>query len=441
MKKKLSVAAILSVASILVVGFVLNPFASATVPGNNTRASVSNSGSQSSKESVDGSISRDGRFVAFSNQQDNFVGTDCCNTIDVFVRNLSNNTTAIVSVSTLGAHSNASSYRPVISETGRYIVFRSDASNLVDGRTISATGQMYMRDTKTNTTTVLSEITAGTFANASITPLEVSSDGRFILFDSQATNLVSGLSSGFTNIFLLDRDTNTISWVNEPAAGSGFSGSSPYNASMSCDGAFIVLDGNASYYGLTPTSHLEVLLIDRRGGKKITNITAPANAAAVRPEISCNGNYIGFGSYANNLDPITAGMSVYYHAYMYDRINNQFKLLDQNSSGTLANADIMYATTDMLYLSLSDKGTAVFKSTATNLAGGASGSQLYFRNPSAGTTELLTRDSGGTQGNNSSEYPTISLDGRLAAYQSYASNLVSSDNNGLRDVFVSETGF
>ncbi|HEV7454809.1 MAG TPA: hypothetical protein VGO07_06135 [Candidatus Saccharimonadales bacterium] len=361
---------------------------------------------------------------------------------DIFVRNISANTVVRASVSTAGVGANQYSAAPVISETGRYVVFSSASSNLIDGRTIT-TGdqQLYMRDMVSNTTTILTEVSSGTFANSPTYASDVSSDGRFVLFRSYATNLGPTMSGGsHYNVFLLDRATNTTTWVNAVASGS--TGGDPYDAHMSCDGSLIVFDGSASYLGLPGGSHFDVFLLDRRGGSRLTNITGSANGAAVSPRISCNGNYIGFSSYASNLDPITAGMTLYYHIYNYDRINDQFSLVDQTTGGVLANAPVGIAPTAPLFFSISDKGSSVFGSTATNLDAAATAGQrqLFIRDPNAGTTELLTRDSGGTEGDDESRIASISLDGKTAAYDSYATNLVSGDSNSQRDIFVSATG-
>lgn len=415
--------------------------AAATVPGTNTRVSLTGSGTQPSQESLQSMISRDGRFVVFINGQNGFVGTDTNNKQDVFVRDVANSTVTRASMSSSGVSADKGASVPIISETGRYVVFVSDSTNLIDGRTISATyPQMYVRDRVAGTTGILSEVSPGTFANNSMIPLSVSSDGRFILFTSAATNLGPAVSSGYSNLFLLDRVTNAISWIN--AQGSGITyGYDTYYADMSCDGSFIVFNSDATYLGLPYSYHVDTFLFDRRGGNRLTNITGSSNGAALRPKISCNGNYIGFASNANNLDPLTAGLAVDYHAYIYDRIDEQFKLLDQSSTGTRANAYVMRASFDPFYLSVSDKGAAVFSSTATNLDPvSSSGRQLYIRDSKAGTTERLSRDSSGVAGNGDSQFVSISLDGKLAAYESYASNLVGGDTNGVRDVFVSETG-
>jgi hypothetical protein len=422
--------------------------AAATVPGNNTRASITGAGTQPTGESYQSMISRDGRFITFSNGQNYFVGTDWNNSPDVFVRDLSSSAVTRASVSTAGVSADHGANVPVISETGRYVVFTSTSSNLIDGRTISVSSnsQLYMRDTVSNTTTILTEISPGTFANDTTFPYDVSNDGRYVLFGSPATNLGPTITTTgwHYHVYLLDRATNAITWVDAQAPGAG-SGNDTYDAHMSCDGSFIVFDSSASYLGVTPTSsHVDVFLLDRRGGSGLTNITSSANGAALNPRISCNGNYIGFASYANNLDPITAGMAIDYHAYLYDRINGQFSLIDQTSSGALANSALMHLSTDRFDLSLSDDGSAIFASQATNLDAAATsgGKQVFFRNQKAGTTELLTKDSSGVEGDGSPQTRaiSISLDGKLGAYESYSTNLVSGDTNSVRDIFVSETG-
>jgi hypothetical protein len=422
--------------------------ASATVPGTNVRASLSAAGAQSSTGSYQSTMSRNGQFVAFYNNQNNFVGTDTNNKYDVFVRDVFNNTTTRASVSTAGTTANSDSTVVSISETGRYVVFTSKATNLIDGRTISSTDpQLYIRDMTNNTTTLLTEVSAGTFANGDTTfPYDVSSDGRFVLFGSTSTNLGPTITTTgwHIHVFLLDTATNTVTWVDEKASGAGNPGNDPYNAAMSCDGSFVVLDSSTTYMGVGSSAHTDVFLVDLRNGKLVTDITQSGNGAAMKPRISCNGNYIGFVSTSNNLDPLTAGLTTYYHAYSYDRINGTFDLLDQNSSSTLANSPVANLATQRIELSLSDSGVAVFMSTATNLdTAAASGKpQLFLRNPSTGITELLTRDTGGTEGNNVSNdlYAVLSLDGKRAAYESEATNLVGSDTNSSPDIFVSDTG-
>ena len=444
MRKTLTTTALAAVVSVLAVALAVNPFASAVVPGNNTRVSITGAGAQSTENSGASSMSRNGRFVAFSNPQNNFAGTDTGNDGDIFVRDLINNTVNRVSVSTSGVEANGVSSVPAISETGRYVVFGSFASNLIDGQTISsAFRQLYIRDTAGNTTTALTEVSAGTFANAHVFPIDVSVDGRFILLTTSATNMGPTVPSGYTNLYQIDRVAGTTTWVNAQGAGITYGyDTNELNAQMSCDGSFIVFNSSAAYLGLPSSSHVDVFLMDRRNGDRLTNITGSANGAALRARISCNGNYIGFSSYADNLDPMTAGMTLDYHAYRYDRINGGFLLLDQNTSGTIANKRIMNLSTDALHLSLSDNGKAVFASEATNLdAITSTGRQLFVRDPEAGTTGLLTRDSGGTVGNSDSQSAIMSLDGALVSYDSLATNLVASDTNAKRDIFVSETGF
>jgi hypothetical protein len=140
---------------------------------------------------------------------------------------------------------------------------------------------------------------------------------------------------------------------------------------------------------------------------------------------------------------MTAGMSLGYHGYRYDRITGQFKLVDQNASGTISNANIKYIVNDALYMSLSDTGKVAFASYGTNLDSAATAGyhQMFIRDPEAGTTELLSKNSSGTEADNDTTYVSLSADGSLASYSTYATNLVSGDTDGLRDIFISQTGF
>jgi hypothetical protein len=417
--------------------------ASATVPGNNTRVSLYASGAQLPSASG-GAISRDGKFAVFANADNGVVSGDNNNATDVFVRDLVNNTVTRASVSTTGVSGNQPSFQPAISQTGRYVVFSSTASNLIDGRTITSSyAQMYMHDMAGGTTTLLSEVSAGTYANSNVSPTDVSADGRYVLFRSYATNLGPTITNGtHNNVFLLDTAASTVIWVNAQASGGTGYGNDTYGAQMSCDGSFIVFDSIGSYLGATGSSHIDVFLLDRRGGNTLTNITASGTGAALYPKISCNGNYIGFQSSSTNLDPLSTGG---YHAFLYDRINSQFKVVDQNSSGSLANVPMVYLFSNQAFISLDDTGDVAFQSTATNLdtAATSGAAEVYLRNTAAGTTELLSRDSSGTAANSAgtgSTQPTISSAGKKAAYNSDANNLISGDTNSAADVFVSDTG-
>ncbi len=173
-----------------------------------TRVSVDSAGNQAIDRSDipslgDPSISADGRFVTFSSKASNLVPGDTNFSQDIFVRDLSTNTTARVSVSGAGNQGNSNSRSPSISGNGRFVAFASDASNLVPGDTNGAQ-DIFVRDLSTNTNTRVSVSSTGNQANQDCFTPSISADGRFVAFNSSASNLVPGDTNNENDIFVRD---------------------------------------------------------------------------------------------------------------------------------------------------------------------------------------------------------------------------------------------
>src|SRR5207247_2620109 len=137
------------------------------------------------------SVSADGRYVAFESYATNLVPGDSNGVSDVFVRDTLTGMTACVSVNSSGVPGNGDSQRPVLSADGRYVVFMSLASNLVANDT-NGTWDIFVRNLQSSSTTRASVDSGGTQGNGSSTFASISADGRFVAFESAATNLVSG---------------------------------------------------------------------------------------------------------------------------------------------------------------------------------------------------------------------------------------------------------
>jgi hypothetical protein len=421
--------------------------ASATVPGTNALVSVNSSNTAANIDgttSDGGSLSRNGRYFAFSSFSYNVVSSDTNNTGDVFVRDLKNGTTSRASVSSAGVEGDDYSNGERISETGRYIVFKSKASNLISGVTVPTTYyQTYLRDTQTNTTVWLSQNASGTAANNDVIPLDVSTDGRYVLLSSYANNLGPSVTNTGGNIYMLDRADNSFTILNYKYDGTlPNTNTNGVSASMSCDGSLVVLRPSASLT-TAPSNHLNVFLLDRRAGNKITDVTAFANGSATAQGISCNGNYISFISNAYNIDPLVSSSPNYYHGYVYNRIDGTYHLVDKSSANTVGNNSINCGVYDDRCISVSDRGIVAFSSNSTNLTStSVADSQIYVHNLESGVTDLLSVNSSGTAGNSLSSYPVIDSEGSIVGYDSWATNLATkSDSNNTTDVFTSLTGY
>src|SRR4028118_169996 len=134
-----------------------------------TPVSVDSAGNLGNDFSDSPSISADGRFVAFSSGASNLVPGDNNSQADIFVRDTLTNTTTLVSLDSAGNQANKASSKPSISADGRFVAFESDASNIVPGDTNSSpdfrSGDVFVRDRLTNTTTRVSVDSAGNQAN------------------------------------------------------------------------------------------------------------------------------------------------------------------------------------------------------------------------------------------------------------------------------------
>jgi len=171
--------------------------------GQTQRVSVSSSGAQASIDSVVSSISADARFVVF--QSDDLVPNDSNGVADVFVRDLLNGQTSLVSVSSAGVQGNGTSgvYGLSLSADGRFAAFSSDATNLVPGDT-NGFVDLFVRDRASGSTSRISVSSSGSQGDAASLYPVLSADGRYALYESNSTDLVPGDTNARTDVFLRD---------------------------------------------------------------------------------------------------------------------------------------------------------------------------------------------------------------------------------------------
>jgi hypothetical protein len=169
--------------------------------GTTTRVSVRSNGAQADSGSYLESISADGRFVSFSSWASNLVAGDTNGVRDVFVRDRAAGTTRRVSVAGDGTEGNGESLSSAISPGGRYVAFRSSASNMVLGDT-NGVGDVFVRDRATGTTRLVSVDIGGTAAGGG--DPSISATGRYVSFSSWASNLVIGDTNEYVDVFVRD---------------------------------------------------------------------------------------------------------------------------------------------------------------------------------------------------------------------------------------------
>lgn len=170
------------------------------IAGPVIRASVASDGAEADGDSYDPMIAGDGNHVVFRSLAGNLVPGDDNGAWDIFVHDLDLGTTERVSVASDGAQANAGSFSPSISDDGRFVAFRSNASNLVPGDN-NQRFDIFVHDRQTGETRRVSVPAAGGEAdNHSYLPA-VSGNGAWIVFESDATNLVTGDTNRARDVF------------------------------------------------------------------------------------------------------------------------------------------------------------------------------------------------------------------------------------------------
>jgi hypothetical protein len=166
-----------------------------------TRVSEGSGVEQGNLDSLDPSVSADGRFVAFASSAFNLVPCDTNGTLDVFVHDRHTGETTRVSVDSNGKQGNSASASPSISADGRFVAFLSLASNLVRGDT-NGTQDVFVHDRDTGETTRVNVDSNGNEATNESARPSISADGRFVAFGSLASDLVPCDTNDANDVFV-----------------------------------------------------------------------------------------------------------------------------------------------------------------------------------------------------------------------------------------------
>ncbi|MBC8328154.1 MAG: PD40 domain-containing protein [Planctomycetes bacterium] len=329
-------------------------------------------------ESSLGSLSADGRYVAFTSEATNLVPNDTNGVRDVFVRDRVAGTTERVSVDSAGNQGDGLSKAPHISSDGRFVAFKSEATNFAPG---DANGErdVFIHDRLTGETELVSVAWGGGVANGRSEEVCLSADGRYVAFTCWADDLVPGDGNRSADVFVRDRRTKRTRRVSLGAGG------------------------------------------------------AEADDSSGEPFLSVDGRFVSFRSRASNLVPGDSNGA--WDVFVHDRHTGAVERVSRSTGGAQGDGDCRFSalSTDGRYVA--------FDSAATNLVPGDSNGawDVFVHDRSSGTTVRVSVKTGGAQGNQGSyggNSSFVSADGTLVAFASDATNLVSGDNNRERDVFV-----
>jgi Tol biopolymer transport system component len=288
-----------------------------------------------------------------------------------------------VSVDSAGNQTNDGSSAPAVSADGRYVAFRSYADNLVPGDTNNSV-DVFVHDRLTSTTQRVSVDSAGNQGNDDSYAPAISDDGRYVAFSSYASNLVEGDSNNCEDVFVHDRQTGATERVSVDSAG--------------------------------------------KQGDDDSGTGGSSSGFAGRVDISADGRYVAFGSWASNL--VQGDTNGWIDVFVHDRQARVTERVSVDSAGEEKHygGDNPAISGDGRYVA--------FQRWEPHEGGPTSRDDIFVHDRQTGATELVSVDSAGSEGDTSSTDPAISADGRYVAFYSYARNLVPGDTNGRADVFV-----
>ncbi|NKI34761.1 hypothetical protein HFP89_06240 [Wenzhouxiangella sp. XN79A] len=386
-------------------------------------------------------ISGDGSRVAFQSAATNLVVDDTNGERDIFLRDLSlGTTTRIEGIG--GAEPDGESELARISGDGGWIAFESDATNLV---ALDTNGQrdIFLHEIETGITTRISEDVDGIGGNAPSRRPAISPDGRFVVFESEADNLLPGLTGIERRLHLYDRQSDTLTRF---AADAAF----PQTPCITSTGNEGWVAYRTTAHPLIPPEigHLQLMLepfstatptgAAREGTTVVSRASPPVpvpigNGSSLKPAIAAGGAFLAFRSDAGNLIGASPGGT------QIVRLNLATGALEVASLGFDGEPErLSFPASDP---SLSADGNRLaFLSRSPNLVPGDTNNDedVFVRDIAAGQIVRISVSSSGDEADADSLLPVLSADGSAVAFRSTASNLVPGDGNGDADIFVRE---
>lgn len=394
---------------------------------------------QANAKSEHSAISDDARYVAFESEATNLDSRDTDSAQDIYVRDRRDGYTHLISLTPLDTSGNGMSVYPAIAARAATVAFHTSATNLIPGGDSNGSYDIYVRDFEdSDTCTRVSVTDSEGQANGSSYLASISDDGRYVAFESDATNLVSGDTLGHRDIFVRDRTAGTTKRVSLSSAGTQ-AGAGCFWSSISGDGRYVAFYSTAA--NLTPmdtngVSDVFVRDTQLNTTKRVSVSSAGTQATSISwfPKLSADGRFVAFNSDANNL---VAGDTAWPDVFVRDTKTNTTTRVSLTSTGGQATG-----TNSLVDIS-SDGRYVLFHSDASNVVPNDTNGvgDLFVRDRVTNTTTRVSvAGAGGTQANGASyTYGGISGNGRFVGLTSSATNLIPIDTNGVPDVFVRDS--
>ncbi len=280
------------------------------------------------------SITLDGKQVFYDSHRIDLVSGDRNNDSDIFAVDLISGSNRLVSTNAAGVQCNRGAWDASVSAEGRFVVFSSFCTNLVAQPVTAQFVQIYLKDLHTGMVELISKGAAGEPGRGHSQSANISRDGRYVVFTSDATNLVLPPSAqGRSDIYLFDRNAAQMRLVSTSRT-NGRADNHSYNPVFSADGQFIAFDSNATNLVANDTNQVRDAFVYGLADRVIqrvslTSLGEQRNGHSTFPKLSADGRYVTFTSWApfSRLDTNSK-----LDSYLRDRLSGKTELisLDQN---------------------------------------------------------------------------------------------------------------
>lgn len=390
---------------------------------------------QANNLSGSAAVSADGQLIAFDSDATNLVANDGNNNVDVFVRDRFTPGVELISRTPAGATANGESVFPEISTDGRYVAFESTATNLVAGD-LSAIRDIFVRDRQTGAISIVSKSSLGAQGDGHSFFPSISGDGRYVAFSSIAGNLVANDTNDVEDVFVHDRNTGATVRVSVSSLGVEGDEAS-WSPAISADGQWVAFSSAATTLVADDDNGKTDVYLHNLSSQQTQRISvatggAQANDDSEAPAVSTDGRFVVFQSRATNLD---GGDSLQIaDIFLYDRNGPSVTRITRAYDNTPLDKDCEVPDIS------ADGSRIVFECEATVIIPNDNNGflDIFMYDTVTAQATLISRASGaeGAQGDLDSFDASISANGQVIAFSSEAFNLVPRDVNGRQDVFI-----
>jgi len=475
MKKK-SLAIILACLFVMVTLLAAHQFllaARAQSISSISLVSLATNGDQADDASSFPVISANYRYVAFQSWATNLDPLDTSDNDDIYLRDVYARRTILVSRAYDGGQTNGNSYAPTLSADGRYVAFYSYSTNLVpDDNNINCgiledenCPDVFVYDTQSGKTVLVSISTGGKQSNGWSGNASLSVSGRYIAFESSATNLVANDKDDFIDIFVHDRDADGDGTLDEPGAVNTIrvsisSAGAPANghsevSSISANGRFVAFASSADNLVAGDNNASQDIFVHDRdvdgdgvydepsqvhtSRVSVASAGAESNGDSYDPAISGDGRFVAFDSVADNL--VISDTNQAQDVFLYDRSLDQANSPSTTRLSVSTSGDQADTWSESPAIS-SDGRFVAFVSPAANLDENCilAAWHVFLRDTQSAQTTCLSLSDQGTEASGDSWNPSISADGGMLVFGSDAEDLVEQDGNLVRDIFLLDRG-